>query len=188
MNLRGDVKCSESDLNLLCGPDGEQWLNDIVIDLYLCYLREAIATACRNEQAQQSTQISSTHDRTHDSVEVFSCQFMSKIRREGISSTDRWYKQAKLFDAKFLLVPINHCNNHWSLLVASRNKSMTYYDSMGGSGALYFDQMQEYLSRQSRLRSGTEIDWNVWTTTTASDIPRQYNTRDCGVFVLQVGA
>ena len=30
MNLKGDAGCSESDLNLLCGPSGEQWLNDKV--------------------------------------------------------------------------------------------------------------------------------------------------------------
>ena len=28
MNLKGDAKCSESELNLPSGPSGEQWIND----------------------------------------------------------------------------------------------------------------------------------------------------------------
>ena len=33
MNLKGDAGCSDGDLDLLCRPNGEQWLNDKVSKL-----------------------------------------------------------------------------------------------------------------------------------------------------------
>ena len=138
----------------------EQYLNDIIIDFYLNYLKE---------------QVLPPDDR--DGVHIFSTLFYAclnsdKRNREKIPARERrhlavagWTKSVNIFEKNLLVFPI--CtNSHWFLIVVVKpglvgcpdeknnngEPSIIVFDSLGGSKGTSVRLIREYLAEEWRTR------------------------------------
>ena len=60
---------------------------------------------------------------------------MASHPKLGAAGVARWTKKVNLFSQDLLIIPINHDSLHWCLAtVDMRSRSISYYDSMHGSG------------------------------------------------------
>lgn len=142
------------------------WLNDEVINFYMNLLVER------------------SKDPNLPSVNTFNTFFYPKLRSSGYSAVRRWTKKMDIFAKDILLVPV-HLGMHWCLSVVDfRKKSVTYFDSMGGSNDEACHILCDYLQQESRDKKGKELDTSGWTlySKKQSEIPQQMNGSDCGMF------
>ncbi|XP_036389299.1 sentrin-specific protease 1 [Megalops cyprinoides] len=142
------------------------WLNDEVINFYMNMLVE------RSQRPDLP------------SVYTFNTFFYPKLRSAGFSAVRRWTKKVDIFSVDILLVPI-HLGVHWCLSVVDfRKKSITYFDSMGGSNDEACKILLDYLAQESQDKKGKEMDTSKWVLQSKkrNEIPQQMNGSDCGMF------
>lgn len=142
------------------------WLNDEVINFYMNLLVE------RSKSPSLPT------------VHAFNTFFFPKIRSDGYSAVKRWTKRADIFSNDLLLVPI-HLGVHWCLAVVDfRKKTISYYDSMGGSNQEACRILLRYLQEESLDKRKRELDVKGWSlgSKRSQEIPQQMNGSDCGMF------
>jgi len=98
----------------------------------------------------------------------------------------RWSGKVNLFDKGLFLVPVNVCNTHWGVAIVNMDqKTVRYYDSMGGSGSglVYLRALLRYLGDEHQDKKGVPFDSAGWTMVpTTRNTPQQLNGFDCGVF------
>ena len=91
------------------------------------------------------------------SVHAFTTFFYPKLKETGHSSVKRWTKKVDIFSYSLLLVPV-HLGMHWCLAVIDmKNKTITYYDSMGGNNMGCLLALTEYLNEEHRTRKGVSL-------------------------------
>eukprot|EP00056_Hartaetosiga_gracilis_P012896 m.208301 g.208301 ORF g.208301 m.208301 type:complete len:92 (-) comp13764_c1_seq2:48-323(-) len=76
---------------------------------------------------------------------VFNSFFFKRLREKGYSSVKRWAKKAKpsVFAFDLILVPVHVSGNHWCCgSLSLKEKTITYYDSLGGSGQFFHSCMR----------------------------------------------
>ncbi|KAL4646183.1 sentrin-specific protease 1-like isoform X2 [Arapaima gigas] len=142
------------------------WLNDEVINFYMNLLVE------RSQRPDLP------------SVYTFNTFFFPKLRSAGFSAVRRWTKNVDIFSSDILLVPV-HRGVHWCLSVVDfRKKSITYFDSMGGTNDEACRILLKYLEQESSDKKGKELDVSHWVLQSKkrSEIPQQMNGSDCGMF------
>ncbi|XP_051947993.1 sentrin-specific protease 1-like isoform X2 [Xyrauchen texanus] len=141
------------------------WLNDEVINFYMNMLVE------RSKQPYLP------------SVYTFNTFFFPKLRSSGYSAVRRWTKKVDIFSVDIILVPV-HLGVHWCLSVVDlRKKSITYFDSMGGSNDEACRILLKYLKQESDDKRGQDLDTSEWTLKSKKrNIPQQMNGSDCGMF------
>lgn len=87
---------------------------------------------------------------------------------------------SKLKRLRMILVPALINGYHWTLVVVEPNRRLvTFYDSLGSKTTTIAAQVRSYFAR---LFGESESAWRI---VIASNIPRQTNGYDCGVFVLK---
>ncbi|KAH0629023.1 hypothetical protein JD844_010766 [Phrynosoma platyrhinos] len=124
------------------------WLNDEIINFYMNMLME------RSKQKGFPT------------VHAFNTFFFTKLKTAGYTAVKRWTKKVDIFSVDILLVPI-HLGVHWCLAVIDfRKKTITYFDSMGGSN-----------SEACRI-----LLYSKPSICLLKEIPQQMNGSDCGMF------
>ena len=139
------------------------WLNDQVINAYL----ELVCL--RSKEVDK-----------WPTVYAFSSFFYPKLMKDGHTAFKTWVGK-KLFSHDLLLVPV-HQNLHWCMAVVDlRVRSITYYDSKGGSNPKFLQKMRHYLTftECSSLKRPPEGMLNL---VVPKNIPQQENNSDCGVF------
>ncbi|XP_039188687.1 sentrin-specific protease 1 [Crotalus tigris] len=142
------------------------WLNDEIINFYMNMLME------RSKQKGFPT------------VHAFNTFFFTKLKTAGYPAVKRWTKKVDIFSVDILLVPI-HLGVHWCLAVTDfRKKTITYYDSMGGSNSEACKILLQYLKQESLDKKRKEFDTNGWMLLCkrSQEIPQQMNGSDCGMF------
>ncbi|ETE71707.1 Sentrin-specific protease 1, partial [Ophiophagus hannah] len=142
------------------------WLNDEIINFYMNMLME------RSKQKGFPT------------VHAFNTFFFTKLKTAGYLAVKRWTKKVDIFSVDILLVPI-HLGVHWCLAVTDfRKKTITYYDSMGGSNSEACKILLQYLKQESLDKKRKEFDTNGWMLLCkrSQEIPQQMNGSDCGMF------
>uniref|UniRef100_A0A8C5WQ62 SUMO specific peptidase 1 n=1 Tax=Laticauda laticaudata TaxID=8630 RepID=A0A8C5WQ62_LATLA len=142
------------------------WLNDEIINFYMNMLME------RSKQKGFPT------------VHAFNTFFFTKLKTAGYPAVKRWTKKVDIFSVDILLVPI-HLGVHWCLAVTDfRKKTITYYDSMGGSNSEACKILLQYLKQESLDKKRKEFDANGWMLLCkrSQEIPQQMNGSDCGMF------
>lgn len=147
------------------------WLNDEIINSYLTvivrYLRES--TGNLNEAPR---------------FHAFNSFFYSNLRDKGYQAVRRWANRAKiggeaLLQVDTVFVPV-HEHAHWTLMVVRpADRTIEYFDSLGGRGARQVKVVKEWL----RGELGSKFDEDEWTVL-ASVSSHQNNGSDCGVFLL----
>eukprot|EP01083_Nonionella_stella_P264228 896625_1 len=95
-----------------------------------------------------------------------------------------------IFDRDRILIPIHPHRNHWSLMSLNmKKKTAEYYDSLGWrNGTAVWTYLKLFLQEEwIRKHGGNGIDyidkWEFKEYTPGTEIPKQYNGFDCGVFV-----
>jgi ubiquitin C-terminal hydrolase len=92
-----------------------------------------------------------------------------------------------IFNLKYIFVPINIDNMHWTLAVIDMEKKrIQYYDSYGSTDRAMLEGLLMYLMDEYKAKNGGQVmdvsEWKLVPCT--SDTPRQDNGYDCGLFIL----
>ncbi|XP_033104112.1 sentrin-specific protease 1-like [Anneissia japonica] len=144
--------------------NGLNWLNDEVINFYFSLLVE------RSEQD------------SYPSMHNFNTFFYPKLLQGGHNPIRRWTKKVDIFSKNLILVPV-HLGVHWCLAVIDmRNKTITYYDSMGNANPKCLQALRQYLYDEYKDKKQGELDLSGWKLINCMDIPLQMNGCDCGMF------
>nr|XP_033814495.1 sentrin-specific protease 5-like isoform X1 [Geotrypetes seraphini]XP_033814496.1 sentrin-specific protease 5-like isoform X1 [Geotrypetes seraphini] len=150
------------DMDDLSTLDGQNWLNDQVINMY----GELIMDADPSK------------------VHFFNSFFHRQLVTKGYNGVKRWTKKVDLFKKTLLLIPI-HLEVHWSLITVNiPNRIISFYDSQGIHFKFCVENIRKYLLTEAREKSHPEF-LQGWQTAVTKCIPQQKNDSDCGVFVLQ---
>eukprot|EP00055_Hartaetosiga_balthica_P003939 m.9522 g.9522 ORF g.9522 m.9522 type:complete len:479 (+) comp3482_c0_seq1:1-1437(+) len=150
---------------------GLSWLNDVVINSYFALMFER-----------------SQHNPSLPKVWVFNSFFFKQLSENGYGGVKRWAKKAKpsVFAFDLILVPVHVSGNHWCCgCISLKDKTILYYDSMGGENTAFFQHIRKWLVGEGSRRD-YQIDLNEWQDVQGNG-PQQDNTSDCGVFASQVG-
>ena len=108
--------------------------------------------------------------------------FYPTLRDGGHEAVKRWTKNIDLFENELIIIPI-HLGEHWALVIVEfRQKSISYYDSMGEPNPRCLDAIQQYIAQESLIKKHKKIDFTDWKIESVPDIPQQNNSSDCGVF------
>ncbi|XP_028925625.1 sentrin-specific protease 5 isoform X1 [Ornithorhynchus anatinus] len=150
------------DMDDLTTLDGQNWLNDQVINMYGELIMDAVP----------------------DKVHFFNSFFHRQLVTKGYNGVRRWTKKVDLFKKRLLLIPI-HLEVHWSLItVTLSNRIISFYDSQGIHFKFCVENIRKYLLTEAREKNQPEF-LQGWQTAVTKCIPQQKNDSDCGVFVLQ---
>uniref|UniRef100_A0A1I7XQ06 ULP_PROTEASE domain-containing protein n=1 Tax=Heterorhabditis bacteriophora TaxID=37862 RepID=A0A1I7XQ06_HETBA len=191
------IKLTRRDLLTLCDLD---WLNDEVINFYLQLVCE------RSVRTEGMPKVSNVHYFHMVVVYAFNTFFYSNINSKGYASVKRWTRKVDIFSYEILLVPI-HLNVHWCMAIGTNaeqlmigqglvllqplelfcvidlgEKKIDYYDSLLGRNQRCLDDLKNYLMEESKDKKKQPFDFTNWKYNLRSDIPRQLNGSDCGVF------
>lgn len=141
------------------------WLNDEVINFYMNLL---ITRGTSSDK--------------YPKVHAMNTFFYPKLLSGGHSSLKRWTRKVDIFAQDLLVVPI-HLDIHWCMLIVDfRDKSIVYYDSMGGNNPKCLAALKQYLQDESLDKKKQPYDMSDWKLHSAKNIPQQMNGSDCGVF------
>ncbi|VVC42487.1 Ulp1 protease family, C-terminal catalytic domain [Cinara cedri] len=147
-----------SDLNTVFSS--KAWLNDEVINHYMSMIVE----------------------RDPDSLHMFNTFFYFKLSDQGYKSVSRWSRRKDIFKCKKIFIPI-HLGNHWCLIyVDFAEKSIKYYDSLGGTNSKCLNIIFGYLKEEYENKKNEKFNCSGWNLVNIGDCPIQKNSYDCGVF------
>ncbi|XP_018423084.1 PREDICTED: sentrin-specific protease 5 [Nanorana parkeri] len=150
------------DMDDLTTLDGQNWINDQVINMYGELIMDAVP------------------EKVHFLNSFFHRQLMTK----GYNGVKRWTKKVDVFKKILLLIPI-HLEVHWSLITVNIPKKLiSFYDSQGIHFKFCVENIRKYLITEAKEKSYPEF-LDGWQTAVTKCIPQQKNDSDCGVFVLQ---
>jgi len=155
------------------------WLNDEVINFYMCLLQDRDAALCKLSPEMRKP--------SH----YFNSFFMSKLLDTGntkqytYSQVQRWTKKFDIFSLRRIYFPINIGNSHWTHLVLyMEEREVHYYDSMAGNGTKYIKTILRWVGDEAKTKKGWEnYDVSDFVEIDHGDeVPQQANGYDCGVF------
>ncbi|XP_060098576.1 sentrin-specific protease 5 [Heteronotia binoei] len=150
------------DMDDLTTLDGQNWLNDQIINMYGELIMDAVP----------------------EKVHFFNSFFHRQLVTKGYNGVKRWTKKVDLFKKTLLLIPI-HLEVHWSLITVNLpNRIISFYDSQGIHFKFCVENIRKYLLTEAKEKNQPEF-LQGWQTAVTKCIPQQKNDSDCGVFVLQ---
>lgn len=156
------LRITRKDIHTLSGLN---WLNDEVINFYMNLLI-----------------VRGTNSDKYPKVHAMNTFFYPKLLSSGHSSLKRWTRKIDIFAHDLLVVPI-HLGIHWTMsIIDFRDKSIRYFDSMGGSNPTCLAALRKYLEDESLDKKKKPFNTNDWKLESVKKIPQQMNGSDCGVF------
>ena len=156
----------------------EAWLDDEAVNGYLDLICRVANTAAGVESGATPV------------LHAFNSHFFETYAStDGLQKVCRWFKRAKLLgtailDADTVFIPICKGGNHWVLLVLKpKDRKISFFDSMGGTGRQYMGAMEDILTAVmgNDFQKGQQ-----WSMEDSAACPRQRNTDDCGVYVATI--
>ncbi|KAG9396274.1 Peptidase C48, SUMO/Sentrin/Ubl1 [Carpediemonas membranifera] len=173
-------------------------LNDSIIEFYLKYITANTPVTSRLRVHVFSTYFFTRLRRTPDLSSSF-----------DYDAVKRWTKDVDIFDNHLLVIPV-HQAHHWSLIlvvrpgdVGSGRRAMNprpddnssffgpcilYLDSLGGTKRRGIQLIRRYLKEEWTVRRPGEdadfADTYYFPDIAISNMPKQLNVTDCGLFVL----
>ncbi len=155
------------------------WLDDEAVNFYMQMLKKRDEDLCLKDNKRR---------RSH----FFNSFFLEKLTGGGkynYGGVKRWTKKAKIhniFELERIFFPVNISNLHWCMSVIHvQAKEVRYYDSMGGKGTTYLLALKRWLQDEHSAKQGCNWDDTGWVVIpSTSDVPRQKNGNDCGVFAI----
>ena len=121
----------------------------------------------------------------HLRVYPFSTFFFTTLVTKTYSKASQLCQDVNIFEFDLLLIPINDIL-HWTLIVVDVNRRhITYFDSLTfGSHRSHVKHITDFLTLHYVHRFGSRkaLVKQDWSSRYASDITKQQNSNDCGVF------
>lgn len=155
------LRITRKDINTLADLN---WLNDEVINFYMNLL------------------ISRGTSDKFPKVHAMNTFFYPKLLSGGHSSLKRWTRKIDIFAQDIVVVPV-HLGIHWCMsIIDFRDKSIRYFDSMGGTNSKCLSALRQYLEDESMDKKKKSFDTSDWKLKSEKNIPQQMNGSDCGVF------
>ncbi|XP_067935111.1 uncharacterized protein [Watersipora subatra] len=155
------IRITRSDMATLASSN---WLNDEVVNFYFNLIQDRGGKD------------------NYPSVYVFNTFFYPKIMKDGHKGVARWTKKVDIFSKDLILIPV-HLGMHWCLACINlKDKSIQYFDSMGGKNQSCLDALRRYLQDERIDKKKEKFDTSNWVLESVRDIPQQMNGSDCGVF------
>lgn len=160
---------------------GNNWLNDVIINSYMYLIL-----------SRNLLHYSKNTSKKWPKCFVFQSYFLLRLGESGYSYSNvrRWTKRAKvdIFSLDKIIVPV-HLGNHWCLAVINMVlKRIEYYDSLLGYPSC-MKLLKKYLKdewkdKKYSVDSSLNPEFNLdgWVEYVPTDIPRQTNGYDCGIF------
>ena len=156
-----------------------QWLNDEIINFYMCMLQERDDRLC----AESGGRRRSSH--------FFNSFFLDRLMDQKATyqytyrNVKRWSKKFDVFEKDKIFFPVNLNNTHWTMAaVFVQRREIWYCDSMCGSGMKWLKALLRWLQDESREKKGVELagvdEWKL--VNNPPGYPRQTNGHDCGMF------
>ena len=161
------------------------WLNDAIIQFYMRLLRLRDERLVYWKRKSKKRCYFYTSSFFNNSV---SAEDDVLIDYEVVKNWSNKVPLGNIFTLDKLFVPINQCNQHWTLcMVDFCAKKICYFDSMSKDGMRYLKAMEKYLQKEHeklvREKRTDSSSWNWELIQTPKDCPQQGNGWDCGVFV-----
>lgn len=123
-------------------------------------------------------------ERSPNTVYAFNTFFYLALSAKGYSHVSRWTKKIDIFSKKKLFIPVHVEDSHWCLVyVCFPQKSIKYYDSMGGRNFKCLKLILKYLMLEHDDKKGEDFHPSGWLLMNVKNCPQQSNHWDCGVFV-----
>lgn len=148
-----DYNFTAKDIKILLGRD---WLNDKIINIYFALLSKKFTK-----------------------VYAFTSYFYYFLNKKGYQEVAKWTKNTNLFAYDVILIPV-HLENHWILVVINiKDKSVEYYDSLGGYNCTVMKKVTEFIELE-------QAKWCKYPKTFLrykKKVSLQDNGYDCGVYV-----
>ncbi|XP_017128479.1 sentrin-specific protease 1 [Drosophila elegans] len=144
-----------------------RWLNDVIINFYMNLLTE------RSEKRIGQL----------PSVYAMNTFFVPRLLQSGHAGVKRWTRKVDLFSKDIIPVPVHSNGVHWCMaIIHMRDKTILYYDSIGGGNQKVLDALEAYLREESLDKRKLSFDTSGFRIGNALNVPQQKNSRDCGVF------
>ncbi|TKA57179.1 hypothetical protein B0A53_01135 [Rhodotorula sp. CCFEE 5036] len=167
------------DMNRLNGQD---WLNDELINYYGVMINNRSDTADAREKATEPDPRGVGEERKLKAF-CFNTNFFTMFCQNGFAKVKRWTRKFDTFEKDIIIIPVNHSNMHWCCAAVNiKEKRFEYYDSMGKPRDFVYQALRKWLKEEHKSRKGTEIDLSDWEDYWDPEVPRQSNADDCGVF------
>ena len=146
----------------LLSLQGSTWLNDSIINYYL------------EMQSQPH----------HTDIYCFNTFFIPKLASSGYFGVKRWVRNIDLFSRKLLIWPVHVGTTHWCLAIAEMTtRKLWYFDSLYSSGERFLKLLNGFLV-QNRMEKYPQPETPSFNFCCHSNVPRQANGYDCGVFTI----
>ena len=120
------------------------------------------------------------------SVKAFDCLFFPVLFSQGYEKAlEKWPRHINLFEYEILLIPIHipgvSCD-HWALIVVFTKLGIVeYFDSVYGEDMPRLETVVNFLHKESGFLG--VVSSTVWLVRSASSLPRQKGSNNCGAFV-----
>ncbi|GER33342.1 sentrin-specific protease [Striga asiatica] len=174
------------------------WLNDEVINLYLELLKEREKREPEKflkchffntffyKKAIKSALQSSLPFCYYAICYV---QLISGKGGYNFQSVRRWTTRRKLgynlLECDKIFVPI-HKEIHWCLaIISKKDEKFQYLDSLGGVDFQVLNVLARYFVDEVQDKCGKDINVSSWEKEFVTDLPKQENGFDCGVFMIK---
>eukprot|EP01038_Epipyxis_sp_PR26KG_P006123 gene6123-8439_t len=152
------------------------WLNDEVINFYMCMLQVRDEKLCTKYPSRVPSYF-------------FNSFFITKLlicdHGYTYGNVKRWSKKFDIFAMDKIFFPVNLNNSHWAMAVVyMRKKRICYYDSMSCDGSIYLKGLMRWIKDEgTHKKGGMVVDESEWELSQKEpNVPQQRNGFDCGVF------
>lgn len=109
--------------------------------------------------------------------------FIPRLLQSGHGGVKRWTRKVDIFSYDVIPVPVHVGQVHWCMaIIHLKNRTISYYDSMGQPNSRVLDALADYLREESLDKKKKTLDLSDWRVESVKGVPRQNNGSDCGVF------
>ena len=143
----------------------DMYLDDEIINFYFARLMD---------RAERNPTLPKIH--------CYLTQFFESTKREN------WASKVTVFDKDIVLIPILiKAIDHWVLVAFfPLIKTVIYYDSLHKDGTSIRKQVLQFFKTRFPNETGSTSDDSEWKSVDETNVPKQENGFDCGVFVCQM--
>ena len=155
------------------------WLNDELINYYLkiCLTKRDEMLCAKQPGRKRSHFFSSFFVQTMFDEKNKDRKLQGKYNYNNVKRWGRKVPGKDIFNLKYIVVPINLGNLHWtSAVIFMEEKKIQYFDSMGGTDQAKLWGLFQYLKDEYKAKKGGEMDTSEWELVPCTrDTPRQRN-------------
>ena len=155
------------------------WLNDELINYYLkiCLTKRDEMLCAKQPGRKRSHFFSSFFVQTMFDEKNKDRKLQGKYNYNNVKRWGRKVPGKDIFNLKYIVVPINLGNLHWtSAVIFMEEKKIQYFDSMGGTDQAKLWGLFQYLKDEYKVKKGREMDTSGWKLVPCTEeTPRQIN-------------